>query len=360
MDKFMKKIAVIAVMLLLVVFVVANSFFIVNEGEQAVVTRFGRVLPTDYIDAGLKFKLPFIDLEHKYPKKLLSWDGQADLLPTSDDKRVLLVTTARWRIADPKIFYAKLADITDAFNKLDDIIDKRVRAVIGRYPMVEIVRSDNEMVDMVAAQQMSSEIAAEVIVPAKELESDAENSKEDQAADLETEEAEATEAKETEQFNSSKSSSSSNTSVILEVSEGRLSLEQEILQFSRQEINPKSLGIELVDVLIRQVQYPDNVAAKAYERMASERKKRAAEQRSRGEGQKAYWLGRLEKEKQTIVAQAESKAAAIFREAYNKDPEFYRFWRAMDSYGETLAGMDKILGTDMAYFDYLYSPRGER
>ena len=162
------------------------------------------------------------------------------------------------------------------------------------------------------------------------------------------------------EFSSINVNSETSSSGIVRVNQGRLSLEQEILAFSREEINPKSLGIELVDVLIRQVQYPDNVAAKAYERMASERKKRAAEQRSRGEGQKAYWLGRLKKEKQTIISQAESKAAAIFREAYDKDPEFYRFWRAMDSYGETLSGMDKVLSTDMAYFDYLYSPLGER
>ncbi|MEM9424170.1 MAG: protease modulator HflC [Spirochaetota bacterium] len=332
----MKKMITAVLVLLFLVFIASKSFFVVNEGEQAVVTRFGRVLPEDYVAAGLKFKVPFIDVEHKYPKKLLSWDGQADLLPTSDDKRVLLDTTARWRIADPKVFYAKLADITDAFNKLDDIIDKRVRAVIGRYPMVEIVRADNEMIATTARKEKENSDGLEDM-GSEVLELSAKG--QDQGSPAEMENA---------------------VSGIVEVSLGRLSLEREILKFSRQEINPTSLGIELVDVLIRQVQYPDNVAAKAYERMASERKKRAAQQRSRGEGQKAYWLGRLEKEKQTIIAQAESKAAAIFREAYDKDPEFYRFWRAMDSYGETLADMDKVLGTNMAYFDYLYSPRGER
>ena len=331
----MKKLIALAVVLVLVAFVISRSFFIVNEGEQAVVTRFGRVLPADYLKAGLKFKVPFIDVEHKYPKKLLSWDGQADLLPTSDDKRVLLDTTARWRIADPKVFYAKLADTRDAFNKLDDIIDKRVRAVIGRYPMVEIVRANNEML-------------AERSEPESE---DTQLSAVDAADALGT----------TNIFGESERPAeldSNSTAGIVEVRLGRLALEKEILDYSREEINPTSLGIELVDLLIRQVQYPDNVAAKAYERMASERKKRAAEQRSRGEGQKAYWLGRLEKEKQTVIAQAESKAAAIYREAYNKDPEFYRFWRAMDSYGATLADTDKVLGTDMAYFDYLYSPSG--
>ncbi|WGK70288.1 protease modulator HflC [Candidatus Haliotispira prima] len=331
----MKKLTTVLIAFAVIAFLVGNSLFIVNEGEQAVVTRFGRVLPANYVKAGLKFKIPFIDTEHKYPKKLLSWDGQADLLPTSDDKRILLDTTARWRIADPKVFYAKLADITDAFNKLDDIIDKRVRAVIGRYPMVEIVRTDNEMITITAKKK------------SKKAEEDILGTPSDDAGGS---------AVYVELINSS----TSNVSRIIEVSQGRLALEQEILEYSRQEINPKSLGIELVDVLIRQVQYPDNVAAKAFERMASERKKRAAEQRSRGEGQKAYWLGRLEKEQQTIIAQAESKAAAIYREAYDKDPEFYRFWRAMDSYGETLAGIDKVLSTDMAYFDYLYNSRGNR
>ncbi len=339
MSGLVKKIVGLGIGLFVLAFLASKAFFIVNEGEQAVVTRFGRVLPSDYRKAGLKFKMPFVDVAHKYPKKLLSWDGQADLLPTSDDKRVLLDTTARWRIADPKIFYAKLADIIDAFNKLDDIIDKRVRAVIGRYPMVEIVRTNNEMLASIAKDAQTDEEG----IASTEFQGDS-----------------ALENLLTESDAGLSSPDDSSTAGITEVNLGRLELEHEILEYSRQEINPKSLGIELVDVLIRQVQYPDNVAAKVYERMASERKKRAAEQRSRGEGQKAYWLGRLEKEKQTIIAVAEGKAAAIYRESYNRDPEFYRFWRAMDSYGETLSHMDKVLSTDMAYFDYLYSPSGSR
>ena len=361
MNETMKRIISLALLLLVLLLVAGNAYFIVNEGEQAIVTRFGRVLPNNYVEAGLKFKLPFFDIEHKYPKKLLSWDGQADLLPTSDDKRVLLDTTARWRIADPKVFYAKLADTSDAFNKLDDIIDKRVRAVIGRYPMVEIVRANNEMISIAEKKewQDSQVTASKSSEKATSRDSD-EAPLEGDSPELNDEMSSQPQGLADHGADLSLDRATIQAAGLIKVERGRLVLEQEILEFSRQEINPQSLGIELVDVLIRQVQYPDNVAAKVYERMASERKKRAAEQRSRGEGQKAYWLGRLGKEKQTIIAQAESKAAAIYREAYDKDPEFYRFWRAMDSYGATISDTDKIISTDMAYFDYLYSPRGQR
>lgn len=328
----------VTVTVLALVIVASKAFFIVNEGEQAVVTRFGRILPNDYTQPGLKIKMPFIDEEHIYPKKLLSWDGQAALLPTSDDKRILLDTTARWRIADPKTFYSKLSGLRDAYAKLDDIIDKRVRAVVGRYPMVEIVRTTNEMLAYSNQIDKPAESEGELLI-------DQVLTEEEQAQDR---------ANNISQSNSGEGP----LKTLASVDYGRLTLEQQILELSSQEINPSSLGIELVDVLIRQVQYPQNVATKVYESMASERRKRAAEQRSIGEGEKAIWMGRLERDRQTIVARAEAKAAEIFREAYNKDTDFYKFWRAMDSYEKSLQNIDKVLSTDMDYFNYLYSPSG--
>lgn len=331
MNKSFGKLITLGVIALLSLFVASNAFFIVNEGEQAIVTRFGRILPRDYSAPGLKIKVPFIDKEQIYLKKLLSWDGQVALLPTSDDKRVLLDTTAYWRIENPKVFYSKLSNLRDAYGKLDDIIDKRVRAVIGRYPMVEIVRMNNDMLE--------------------ENLLDREDESSDSSYDLDN----------TNYAEMGFVSLSREPNIAIpEVNAGRLNLEEQILERSRQEVNPESLGIYIVDVLIRQVQYPDNVAAKAYERMASERKKRAAEARSRGEGERAKWLGRLEKERQTIVAQAEAEASRIFREAYSKDADFYQFWRAMDSYSNALMDVDKILTTDMEYFDYLYGSDGNR
>ncbi|KAL4216255.1 hypothetical protein ACF0H5_024578 [Mactra antiquata] len=259
--------------------------------------------------------MPFIDAVHTFSSKIISWDGQPKLLPTSDDKRILVDTTARWRISNAAKFYATLSSPRQAYAKLDNIIDSRVRTVVGRYPMDEVVRSDN---GILADESLNLE--------AKDFEEGIDG--------LE------------------------NYFTINEINAGRTLLADSILAFSREEINTDSLGIELVDMVIRQVRYPENVAEKAYERMASERRKRAALQRSTGEGARAKWQGRLERERETILAEAEATAASIYRRAYSKDPEFYRFWRTLDSYQQALPAVAKVFSTDMEYFDYLYRPRG--
>jgi membrane protease subunit HflC len=55
---------------------------------------------------------------------------------------------------------------------------------------------------------------------------------------------------------------------------------------------------------------------------------------------------------------ADAEATRIYAEAYGKDPSFFEFWKAMESYKTTIPGLKKTLSTDMDYFKYLYSPRG--
>lgn len=93
--------------------------------------------------------------------------------------------------------------------------------------------------------------------------------------------------------------------------------------------------------------------------------------RSNGEGKKAEWLGKLENKKQTISSEAykraeeirgvaDAEAARIYAEAYNKDAEFYAFWKSMESYKKTLKNNNATYSTSMDYFDYLYSSDGKR
>lgn len=308
-----KKQPMILTVILLFILVVAalKTFFIVNEGEQAIVTRFGEVVGKPIENAGLKLKILFVDSVHYFSRKILSWDGEPKLLPTSDDKRILVDTTARWRISDAARFYATISMPQQAYAKLDNIIDSRVRTVVGRYPMDEVVRSDNKILT-----RIQEEVAGD--------------------------------------YYSSEVGDDERYFTINAIQSGRSELENEVLKYSQQEINGDTLGIELVDLVIRQVRYPENVAEKTYQRMASERKKRAALQRSTGEGAKAKWQGRLERERETILAEAEAEAASIYRLSYSRDPEFYRFWRALDSYQNSLNKVNKILSTDMEYFNYLY------
>src|SRR6056297_761672 len=98
MKKFVTTLVVI--LALLIVFILLGPFYTINEGEQSVVTRFGKIIETEDT-AGLKFKVPFIDNVLVYPKKVLSWDGEAQRIPTKENQFIWVDTTARWKIKDP-------------------------------------------------------------------------------------------------------------------------------------------------------------------------------------------------------------------------------------------------------------------
>jgi len=66
-------------------------------------------------------------------------------------------------------------------------------------------------------------------------------------------------------------------------------------------------------------------------------------------------ISEAEAQAEEIKGEADAEAARIYADSYSRDPEFYRFWKAMESYKETLPHLNKILTTDMEYFDYLYS-----
>ena len=136
MTKFWIRISVLAVLVIL--FLAMGPFYIVNEGKQVVVTRFGSIVKT-HTDAGLYFKVPFIDQLTTYPKLVLSLDGDAQRIPTKENQFIIVDTTSRWRIENPEKFYQNFTTLDNAYNKLSDIIDSATRTVITQNRLSEIV-----------------------------------------------------------------------------------------------------------------------------------------------------------------------------------------------------------------------------
>ena len=321
MNKLIRIVVVAAVILLIVI--ILRPFFIVQEGEQAVVIRFGRLIRTE-TEAGFKLKMPGVDNVQFYPKKILSWDGAPKKVPTSEQQYIWVDTTARWRITDPSVFYEAVKTENQAQGKLDDVIESAVKTVISKYPLVESVRSTNEII---ASQALRDEAEAAQAAASTNV----------QAAQGEDE--------------------------FEEIIKGRLMLSEDMIGLAAP--NTNQFGIELIDIVVRQIRYSDELTQSVYDRMIQERAQKAQYNRSYGEGQKEEWLGRLAKEKdailskaynesETLKGEADAKAAAIYADAYGKDEEFYNFWKAMESYKNTMPGLKKILTTDMDYFDYLY------
>jgi membrane protease subunit HflC len=321
MNKTMKTLLVIGS--IIAVLIIVRPFFVLEEGQQAVVIRFGKITRVE-TDAGLKFKTPFVDGVVFYPEKIFSWDGEPRQVPTSEQLYVWVDSTARWKITDPALFYQSLKTVNQAQGKLDDIIESTLKTVIAQYPLIESVRSSNTIL---GDEPTDTEIENGNVV-------------EDTAISL--------------------LAANNNEAIDL----GRSVLSGMMLELAAP--NVERFGMELIDIVIRQIKFNDELTQSVHERMIQERRQIAANNRADGKGVREELLGQLSKDKdivlsnakadaEEIMGEADAVAAAMYAEAYSKDPEFYRFWKAMDSYKQTLPALDKVLTTDMEYFDYLYN-----
>lgn len=308
-----------------IIFACTGPVYILNEGEQVVVTRLGKIVGA-HKDAGLYLRVPFIDKLTKYPKLVLSLDGDEQRIPTKENQFIIVDTTARWRISDPAKFYENFTTLDSAYNKLSDIIDSSTRTVITQNRLSEIVRSSN------------------IINETKEAEEENEEAKEIEGLVSATYDNEL-------------------------VSKGRGELCKQMTAEANKLV--PEYGVELIDIVPRQIKYSDELTESVYSRMIKDRNQVAQAYRSLGQGKKTEWLGKLDNEKRTIASDAyrkaeeikgnaDAQAAKIYSEAYNRDPEFYTFWKSLESYKKTLAGSDATYSTNMDYFKYLYSPEGKR
>ncbi|HUV08581.1 MAG TPA: protease modulator HflC [Spirochaetia bacterium] len=333
----MKKLVTILVIIgiALIVLLIMGPFFILQEGEQAVVVRFGEIVVV-YGQAGLKFKTPFVENVVKYPKKILSWDGASQIIPTKqpENQFIWVDTTARWKIIDLKLFYESVGTVTQAMSRLDDIIDSNVRAIVSQNFLLEAIRNSNEIYDSIL-QQLKE---ANPLSDEKNIQSVAEGYK---------------------------------------IIKGREILSKEMLDRSRAAIGTvetsgavtNQYGIELIDIVVRQIKYSDDLTESVYQRMIQERNQQAEKTRSVGKGEKANILGKLEQDRQTILSQAysesetikgtaDAEATQIYARAYGRNREFFSLWRSLESYKQLLPNFKKTLSTDADYFNYLYNTQG--
>lgn len=322
----MKKaiITAIVIVALLVIVMILGPFYILQEGEQSVVTRFGAIVKVE-TEPGLKFKMPFVDTVVRYSSKILSWDGDAQRIPTKENQFIYVDPTSRWVISDPKRFYETVKTVENAQLRLDDILDSTVRTVISENYLNEAVRNSNRINQMTVVEEVSS------------------------IDDLEA----------AERLRSLTVSTTQQESIKI----GRQGLSDRMLALASSYTT--EYGIKLIDVIIRQIRYSDDLTESVYQRMIKERNQIAEAYRSYGRGQLAQWEGKTTSEQMSILSGAKARAeqikgvadaeaTRIYAEAYKKDPEFFELWRTLESYKLTIPQMKKILSTDLAYFDNLY------
>jgi len=298
-------------LVVIIALVVLNAFYIVEEPHQAIITQFGKPVGDPVITPGLKVKMPFLQKVHRFEKRFLEWDGDPNELPTRDKRFIWVNNYARWRIVDPLLFFQRLKNERGAMTRLDDILDGETRNAIAKYDLVEVVRSTSRQA---AVLDLANE--EEVILD--------------------------------------------------EIDYGRNHIREEILRNSQQRTS--DLGIEILDVEFKRINYVADVQRKVYERMVSERVRIADQLKSEGQGEAFRIRGQKDREllrirseayktAQEIKGNADAEATNIYASAYNRSMDtrsFYEFLKTMEAYRTTLdKGSSLVLSTDADIYQYL-------
>ena len=301
------------IVLLAIVLLLDQATYTVSETEQVIITQFGDPVGDPVTSPGLHFKMPFIQRVNVFDNRFLEWDGNPNQVPTRDRRFILVDTYARWRITDPLLFFQRLRDERGAQSRLDDILDGETRNAVARHNLIELVRSTNR-----------------------------------NAADVQIE--------------------SEEEAVILEALEqGRQEITREILQTAAG--RTADLGIELLDLRLKRINYVAEVQQDVFARMIAERQRVAEEFRSEGQGEAARIDGERERELAQIQSEAyriaeelrgkaDATATAVYAEAYDRDADFYAFTKSMETYEQTMDGETVfILDTDSELLKFLDSTR---
>ncbi|MHC5076497.1 MAG: protease modulator HflC [Planctomycetota bacterium] len=310
---------IIAAVIFLAFIVVMSSAFIVKETDQVIITQFGKPVGDPIVTPGIKFKIPIIQQANFFDRRFLAWDGSPNQIPTKDKRFIWVDTYARWRILDPLLFFQRVRDERGAQSRLDDILDGETRNAIAKHLLVELVRTTNRK------PATSEEFTAGEV-----------------GQDL------------------------------AEIKVGRDKITRSIIEAAAD--RTLELGIELLDLRLKRINYVDEVQQKIFERMITERKRIADKFRSEGQGEASKILGNKDRElkkiqsgayktAQEIKGKADAEATAIYASAYNQSQEsrdFYRFLKTMETYKTTLSEKDwLVLSTKVEFFKYLQTQSGK-
>ena len=305
----------VLLLLIIVGVVLRASIYTLDQAEQAVIVQLGAPVGDPVTNPGLHFKLPFIQEVRRFDKRVISWDGDPNQIPTRGEQFISVDTTARWRISDPLIFMQRVQNERGATMRLNDILDSVVRDKISATDLVEIVRSKDWKISEadLARVQLSGEDDEEILLQ--------------------------------------------------EVKTGRQELVKSI--YTQAASQMPEMGIELIDIRIKRIDYVEDVEQRVFDRMIAERQRIAEQFRSEGEGRAAEIDGDTRRElseiqseanrqAEIIRGQADAEASSIYSQAFGAAPEFYAFLRTLESYPKTVQNTSTlILGTDSEYFRYL-------
>ncbi len=306
------KILISLLIFLALLILILETVYKVSETEQVVITQFGKPVGEAKITPGLKLKMPFIQKTNFFEKRFMEWNGDPNQLPTKDKKFIFVDTYARWQITDPLQFFKRLTDERGAQSRLADILDGETRDYIANHDLEEVVRSTNRI--PVPSGSIGEEVG----------------------------------------------------DTLSNIQEGRLKIQEMILESSN--MKASDLGIVILDVRLKHINYVEEVQTQVYERMKSERFRIAEKFRSEGQGEASRINGEKERDLKTIqseayrkaeeiIGQADARATAIYAGAYDQSAsarKLYSFMKSMETFEKTFDSTTTvILSTKSELYKYL-------
>ena len=344
----MRKTLIPLVVVLVFLFIgLPQVFFIVDETELAIVTRFG-AFQMDHQTPGLKIKTPIVDNVTKFDRRLLRIDAPPTSLLTKDKKNLVIDAYARYKIIDPLLFFQSIGNELQAESKIGDIVNSRLRD--------EVAKDDQE--------EIISEVREEIMGKV---------TKASNLVDISRQEA----------INLPKGLNDISVTIELvsktDISESRPASSQEIQELASTpsparlegfEVRYKLpledvFGAEIIDVRIKRADFPDAIQSSVFARMQAERERIASGLRAEGAQRDAEIRANVDRQVTVLIetaqgtsarlrGEAESEAIAVLAESLNKDPELYAFKRYLETYAKSLNEGDTIvLSSDSPLFKYL-------
>ena len=296
----------IAIIIAALIFLLLNSMVITKENQFKLIRQFGRVERV-LTQAGLSFKIPFVESVDTIPKELLIYDLPASDVITSDKKTMIVDSYVLWHVTDPLKFAQTLSgSVSNAEGRIDAIVYNATKNTISNMKQDEVIRSrDGKMT--ITVEEPDTEVKG----------NDLELSRQEEVVEI--------------------------TSLTEKIMEQINSVEEQY-------------GIELMAVEVKKLDLPDDNKQAVYARMISERENIAAQYTAEGKSEARMIENTTDKEVSIMLSDAQAKAEAtvaegeaeymrILSDAYS-DPaktDFYSFVRALDALKESVKGDNKTV-----------------
>ncbi|NLG02601.1 MAG: protease modulator HflC [Clostridia bacterium] len=291
---------------LVVLMIGLSSIVVCAENNYKLVRRFGKVERV-VTNAGLSFKIPFIESVDTIPKEILIYDLPASDVITSDKKTMIIDSYVLWRVTDPLKFAQTLSfSVTNAENRIDTWVYNAMKNTISNMTQDEVIKSRDG--------KMTITVTEDETIGANDLVLEEEKEK------------------------------------VVEIK----SLKDEIMEQVGNDY--EQYGIVLMSVDVKKLDLPADNQQAVYNRMISERENIAAQYTAEGESEARMIQNTTDKEVSIMLSEAEAKAEStiaegeaeymnLLSEAYNdaSKSEFYTFVRSLDAAKASMKGNNKTL-----------------